>query len=404
LIHNPMTAKTGPWVGAFVAGFSGWTLDAFDFFLVVMSLTTIGREFGQDVRHMTYALTATLWLRPVGAFLFGSFADRFGRRIPLAINLCLFAVVELMTGFAPSFAAFIVIRALFGIVMGGQWGVGVSLAMEKVPGRHRGVMSGLLQEGYAIGFLLASAAYFFLPQTRGWRPLFMIGCVPALLASAFVFFKVKESDTWQQNHQSSFAGLGKALGIHWKLFAYLIVFMMTMHMSSHGTQDMYPTFLEKDWGILGRQKAELSAISMLGAILGGLSVGWISDRVGRRKAMVGAMIGALAVIPLWAHAHTLPLLVLGAVLMQFFVQGAWGVVPAHLAELSPSSVRATLPGLANQMGVVLSTAALFLETTLAKGRTFASAMSITAAIVFCLAVTLTLLGRERRHVELSSPS
>jgi len=386
-------------VGAFVAGLSGWTLDAFDFFLVVLSLTAIGREFGQDVKHMTLALTATLALRPVGAFFFGGIADRFGRRLPMMVNLCLFAVVELATGFAHGFVQFLVVRAVFGVVMGGQWGVGVSLAMEKVPARYRGVLSGLLQQGYAIGFLLAAGAYFWIEPKYGWRALFYLGSVPALAAAGFVAWKVRESEVWRQNHQSSFAGLGRALAGHWKLFLYFTVFMMAMHMSSHGTQDLYPTFLEKDWGIAGRQKAALTAVSMLGAILGGLSIGWISDRIGRRWAMIGALLGAIAVIPLWAFAHTLPLLVLGAVLMQFCVQGAWGVVPAHVAELSPDSVRGTLPGLGNQVGVLLSSVVVYLEAALARGRSYAVAMSMTAGVVFCLAVVMTFVGRERRATQ-----
>ena len=394
----PSTARPEPWFGAFLSGLAGWTLDAFDFFLVVLSLTAIGKDFGQDVKHMTLALTATLALRPVGAFLFGGVSDRFGRRVPMIVNLCLFAVVELATGFAHSFVQFLCIRAVFGVVMGGQWGVGVSLAMEKVPARYRGVLSGLLQQGYAIGFLLAAGAYFFIAPTYGWRPLFYLGSLPALASAAFVAFNVRESEAWEQHRQSSFAELGRTLASNWKLFLYFTFFMMAMHMSSHGTQDMYPTFLEKDWGIFGKQKAALSAISMVGAILGGLSIGWISDRIGRRRAMIGAIVGALAVIPLWAFAHTLPLLVLGAVLMQFCVQGAWGVVPAHVAELSPDSVRGTLPGLGNQVGVLLSSVVVYLEAALAKGRSYSVSMAITAAVVFCLAAVMTLIGREKRAV------
>lgn len=396
----PSTARPESWFGAFFSGLAGWALDAFDFFLVVLSLTAIGRDFGQDVRHMTLALTVTLALRPAGAFLLGGISDRFGRRIPMIVNLCLFAVVELATGFAHSFVQFLCIRAVFGVVMGGQWGVGVSLAMEKVPVRYRGVLSGLLQQGYAIGFILAAGAYFFVAPTYGWRPLFYIGSLPALALAAFVALNVRESEAWKQHHQSSFTGLGRALASNWKLFLYFTLFMTAMHMSSHGTQDMYPTFLEKDWGIFGKQKAALTAISMVGAILGGLSIGWISDRIGRRWAMIGAIVGALAVIPLWAFAHTLPLLVLGAVLMQFCVQGAWGVVPAHVAELSPDSVRGTLPGLGSQVGVLLSSVVVYLEATFARGRSYSVSMAMTAAVVFCLAAVMTLIGREKRGADI----
>jgi SHS family lactate transporter-like MFS transporter len=383
-----------PWVGAFIAGFAGWTLDAFDFFLVVLSLTALGRDFGQDIKHMTLALTATLIFRPIGAFFFGGISDRFGRRLPMIINLCLFAAVELATAFAHSFVAFLLIRALFGVSMGGQWGVGVSLAMEKVPARRRGVLSGLLQQGYSIGFLLAAGAYYLIAPNHGWRPLFYLGSIPALTVAAFVAFRVRESEVWIRTRKSTFADLGRTLASHWKLFLYMTIFMMAMHMSSHGTQDLYPTFLEKDWGIIGKQKATLTAISMIAASLGGLAIGWLSDYIGRRRAIIVALACAFASIPLWAFAHTLPLLVLGAVFMQFSVQGAWGVVPVHVAELSPDSVRSTLPGLGNQFGVLLSSVVVYVEAALAKDRSYAVSMSITAALVFCLAALMTSIGRE----------
>jgi MFS transporter, SHS family, lactate transporter len=256
-----------------------------------------------------------------------------------------------------------------------------------------------MQQGYSIGFLLAAGAYYLIFPTYGWRPLFYLGSLPALAVALYISLSVRESEVWIQNRQSSFAELGRTLASHWKLFIYLTIFMMAMHMSSHGTQDLYPTFLEKDWGIVGKQKAEVTAISMLGASLGGLVIGWLSDHIGRRRAMIVAITGGIASIPLWAFAHTLPLLIVGAITMQFCVQGAWGVVPAHVAELSPDSVRSTLPGLGNQVGVLFSSVIVYLEATLAKGRSYAVSMSITAALVFCLAAAMTMIGRERRAVQ-----
>jgi SHS family lactate transporter-like MFS transporter len=381
------------WLPAFLAGLAGWTLDAFDFFLVVLSLTAIGKDFGEDVLRMTLALTATLALRPVGAFFFGAFADRFGRRLPMIVNLCLFSVAELATGCAHNFVQFLLIRGLFGVVMGGQWGVGVSLAMEEVPARHRGVLSGLLQQGYAIGFLLASVTYFLVMPAFGWRTLFYLGSLPALAAALLVAMKVRESQVWVAGHRSSFAGLAQSLRSHWKLLLYLTYFMMALHLCSHGTQDLYPTFLEKQWGVVARQKAVISAISMVGAILGGLSVGWISDRIGRRPAIIGALAGGLLAIPLWAFAGTLPLLAIGAVCMQFCVQGAWGVVPAFVAEVSPDAVRSTVPGLGNQIGVLLSSSIASVEVAVAHRYSYTASMAITAAAVLCLAVMMTLVGR-----------
>lgn len=388
-------SSSQPWVGSFVAGMAGWTLDAFDFFLVVFSLTAIGRSFGEDDKHVTYALFATLALRPVGAFFFGGLADRYGRRIPLAANLVLFSIVELMTGFAHTFVQFLVIRAIFGVVMGGQWGVGVSLAMERVPTRFRGILSGLLQQGYAIGFLLAAGAYFLLFDRYGWRPLFLLGSAPALFSAAFILVRVKESEVWLQHRHSTWAGIGRTLAAHWKLFLYFTTFMMAMHMSAHGTQDLYPTFLERQFGFHSHQKAALSAISMVGAILGGLFVGGLSDKIGRRRAMLFAIFGAIVVVPLWAFAHTIPMLVAGAVLIQFCVQGAWGVVPAHLAEMSPHSIRGSLPGLGNQFGVLLAAITPTLEAGLARRHGYPIAMASTAVLVFALAGVVIMSGSER---------
>jgi SHS family lactate transporter-like MFS transporter len=386
-----------PWAGSFLAGLSGWTLDAFDFFLVVLSITAIGKDFGESIPKMLAASWATLALRPVGAFLFGLISDRFGRRRPLVVNLCLFSVVELATAFTHTYTQFIVIRALFGIVMGGQWGLGAALAMEKVPVRLRGILSGLFQQGYAIGFLFAAAAYFMLFPHFGWRPLFFVGSVPALLSALFVAFRVTESESWKEARAESFGALGRTLASHWKLFLYFTVFMMAMHMSSHGTQDMYPTFLEKDFGIMGRQKAVITALGSIGAIVGGLSIGWISDRIGRRLAMRLALIGALLAVPLWAFSHSVTGLIAGAILMQFCVQGAWGVVPAHVAEVSPDSVRGTLPSIGNQVGVVLSGSVAYLQALIAhSGVRYATAMAITATVVFCLAGFMTFAGHEHR--------
>src|SRR5262249_9018909 len=269
-------------------------------FLVVFSLTAIGRTFGRTDANIALALTLTLALRPVGSLLFGLLADRRGRRLPLILNLILFAVVEMMTGFARSYILFLVIRSAFGIVMGGQWGLGTSLAMEKVPRRIRGLLSGVLQQGYAIGYLLAALAYYLLFDHYAWRLLFFLGSLPALSTAAFVAMYVEESEVWKQTRNESWTALGRTLAAHWKLLLYVTVFMMSMHMISHGTQDMYPTFLQREWGVPPQKRAALSALSMLGAVIGGTLMGLLSDWIGRRRTMVFAIGGALLVLPLWA--------------------------------------------------------------------------------------------------------
>lgn len=382
---------------ALLAGFLGWTLDAFDFFLVVVTLTAIAKEFGKSDAAIALSITLTLAFRPVGAFIFGLLADRYGRRLPLMIDLVFYSIVEVLTGLAPNYVTFMILRALFGIGMGGEWGVGASLAMEKVPPRLRGVLSGLLQEGYAAGYLLAAVCALLVFPRWGWRPMFFIGGLPALLA-LFVRFKVKESEVWKKTRHESWRHLGRGIASHWKLFFYLMLLMMMMNFVSHGTQDMYPTFLERYWGFGPTQRLTVTSIMMIGAIAGGILFGFISDRFGRRRSMIAALLLAIAVIPLWAFAPSLTLLIVGAFLMQFMVQGAWGIIPAHLSELSPDSVRGFLPGFAYQCGVLLAGSVAYIEALLKERMSFATAMALTAVTVFTGAIIITALGREQRGI------
>jgi SHS family lactate transporter-like MFS transporter len=308
-----------------------------------------------------------------------------------------YSVIEVLSGLAPNYATFMVLRALFGIGMGGEWGVGASLAMEKVPAKWRGVLSGLLQEGYATGYLLAALCYFFVFPRWGWRPMFFIGGLPALLA-LFVRFKVKESEVWKKTKHESWGQLGRSIASNWKLFIYLTILLMMMNFVSHGTQDMYPTFLERHWGFNPRERVLITALSMVGAIIGGVMFGYISDKWGRRRSMIVALICAIAVVPLWAFAPSLALLVLGAFLLQFMVQGAWGIIPAHLSELSPDSVRGFLPGFAYQCGVLLAGSVAYVEALFAERVSYAAAMSLTAVTVFAGAIVVIAAGREKRGI------
>jgi len=393
----PAAAPASDHRAAVTAGFLGWTLDAFDFFLVVLTLTAIGAEFGKSDVSMALALTLTLAFRPVGAFIFGLMADRYGRRLPLIIDLVFFSVVEVLTGLAPNFTTFLVLRALYGIGMGGEWGVGASLAMEKAPVARRGMLSGLLQEGYAAGYLLAAVCYFFVFPRWGWRPMFFIGGLPALLA-IYVRLKVKESEVWERTKHGSWGELGRGILSHWRLFLYLTLLMAMMNLVSHGTQDLYPTFLQRGWNFTPHQRSALTAFSMVGAIIGGVLIGHYSDRIGRRRAIVIALVLAVLCIPLWAFAPSVPLLVAGAFLMQFMVQGAWGVIPAHITELSPDSVRGFLPGFAYQCGVLIASSIAYLEALLAAHTSYATSMALTALIVCVGGVIAAAAGRERHGV------
>src|SRR5947207_2975666 len=380
-----------------VAGFLGWTLDAFDFFLVVMTLTAISKEFGKPDAAIALSLTVTLAFRPVGAFIFGLLADRYGRKLPLMIDLVFYSVIEVLTGFAPNYTTFLVLRALFGIGMGAEWGVGASLVLEKVPPRLRGITSGLLQQGYALGYLLAALCYLFVFPHWGWRPLFFIGGLPALLA-LFVRARVKESEVWRETRHESWSGLGRAIAANWKLFLYLTGLMAMMNMVSHGTQDMYPTFLERDWGFGPTARAALTAFSQVGALTGGVLCGLYSDRLGRRRTIGLALAGAVPAIPIWAFAPATPLLAVGAFVMQFFVQGAWGVIPAHINELAPDGVRGFLPGFAYQCGVALASQIPHVQALFAAHTTYAQTMALSAALVFVAGAVVALAGPERRGV------
>jgi MFS transporter, SHS family, lactate transporter len=382
---------------AVVAGFLGWTLDAFDFFLVVMTLTAIGATFGKSDKDIAFTLLLTLGFRPVGAFIFGLVADRYGRRLPLMLDLVFFSIIEVLSGLAPNYVTFCILRALFGIGMGAEWGVGASLVMEKVPVSRRGIFSGLLQQGYATGYLLAALCYFFVFPRWGWRPLFFIGGLPAILA-LYVRSQVSESEVWQRSRAGSWSDLGTMLAANWKMFLYITILMALMNGVSHGTQDLYPTLLKRDWGFQTTGVVALTAISMIGALTGGLVCGWLSDRIGRRRMIVAALAGALVLIPLWAFAPNVYLLGLGAFLMQVMVQGAWGVIPAHITELSPDVVRGVLPGFGYQCGAAIAGYMPYLGATIAASTGYAWAMAVTAGTVFVLCAIVAWVGPERRGI------
>ncbi|HET6250474.1 MAG TPA: MFS transporter [Tepidisphaeraceae bacterium] len=393
---EPPAPGDGHWAPVF-AGFLGWTLDAFDFFLVVMCQVEIGKTFNATKEQMAFAIAISLFFRPVGALIFGLLADRYGRRLPLMLDLVFYSIVEVASGLAPNYTTFLVLRALFGIGMGGEWGVGASLAMEKVPPKLRGVLSGLLQEGYAMGYLLAAASFGIIAPRWGWRPLFFIGGLPAILA-LFVRYHIKESEVWERTKSKDWSSLIKAIFANWKPFLYLVALMAAMNFASHGTQDLFPRLLRDDHQFSQHRVSWITVVMQVGAILGGLVFGYLSDRIGRRWAMVLAFVLAILIIPMWAFSHSLVPLVTGAFLIQFMVQGAWGVIPAHINELSPDSVRGFLPGFSYQCGVLIAATVDLIEPILSNRYGLAKAMAIVAAAVFFGAALITALGREKKGV------
>ena len=382
---------------AVLAGFLGWTLDAFDFFILTFVLATIAKDFDKSIPEMTLTLAASLVMRPVGALLFGLMADRYGRKKPLMISIVFYSAIEVLSGFAPNYSIFLFLRFLYGIGMGGEWGVGASLVMESVPIKRRGFLSGLLQEGYAFGFLLAALAYYTVFPHFGWRAMFFIGGLPALI-TLFIRSKVQETEAWKIHKSANWKEYGQAIKKNWKLFLYLVLLMSMMNFISHGTQDLYPTFLQQQRHFDPHKTAVVTMISMVGAILGGLVFGYLSDKWGRRRMMALAVILAIIIIPVWMYNGGSFIIALGAFAMQFMVQGAWGVVPAHINELSPGALRGFFPGFAYQLGVLIASGIAYIEALLAEYVSYSTSMAILAGSLLAIGAVVILAGPEARGV------
>ena len=382
---------------AIIAGFLGWTLDAFDFFILTFALAAVAKDFHKTIPDIALTLTASLAMRPIGALIFGLLADRYGRKRPLIFNIIFYSVIEILSGLAPNYKIFLLLRLLYGIGMGGEWGVGASLVMESVSAKRRGFLSGILQEGYAFGFLLAAAAYYLVFPGHGWRVMFFVGGLPALL-TLFIRARVKETIAWKANRIRNWKEYGRAVTRHWRLFLYLVLLMSAMNLISHGTQDLYPTFLQQQRHYNPHTTATITMVSMIGAILGGLLFGHLSDRLGRKKMMALAVILAIAVIPLWLLASGSILIAAGAFGMQFMVQGAWGIIPAHINELSPGPLRGFFPGFAYQLGVLIASGIAYVESLLAERVSYASSMEILAGSVLVIAFVVILAGPEAKGI------
>ena len=392
----------------FIACFLGWTLDALDFFLLTFVLSPVGKEFNRSIEQVTFAITLTLMMRPVGALIFGWLGDRFGRRIPLMIDIVFYSVVELLTAFAPNFETFLFLRALFGIGMGGEWGLGASLAMESLPTHTRGLFSGILQQGYAVGYLLAALVYWIVFPLFGWRGLFVAGAFPALLV-IYIRAHVPESPVWERDRASgktTKVDLGRLLREHGALLIYAALLMTAFNYMSHGTQDLYATYLQKQRGFNSDQTSRIAIIYAVGMICGGTVVGYLSQRWGRRRVIILCATFGMLLIPLWIFAPSTALLVVGGFLIQFMVQGAWGVVPVHLNELSPPDFRGTFPGLAYQLGNFAAAYAAQQQAWLAErfrgidgNPNYALTMALVQCFVFLSIIFLAAIGPEKRGRE-----
>jgi SHS family lactate transporter-like MFS transporter len=389
----------------FVACFLGWSLDAFDFFILTFCVSAIATQFQAKVSAVAEAIFLTLAMRPVGAFLFGVMADRYGRRVTLMVDIIAYSVFELASAFAPSLKILLITRLFFGIAMGGEWGVGAALAFETLPAEGRGFFSGLLQEGYAVGYLIAALVYRTIFPIVGWRGMFVVGALPAFLI-IYIRSKVEESPAWLQGKiaRKTEGHMGKDIMNYVGTFIFLVILMFAFNSFSHGTQDLYPTFLQKDHHFSPETVGLIAIIANLGAILGGVFFGTWSEKIGRRKAIVIAALLAIPVARLWAFSSTVPMLALGGFIMQFMIQGAWGVIPAHLNELSPAAVRGTFPGFAYQLGNLLSSRNVVIQAKIAEqryGGLFAPVLGWTVVIGAALVAVVTWLGREKRGIDMT---
>ncbi len=385
-----------------LASYLGWTLDAFDFFLLVFVMKDVAGAFATSLTSVALAITLTLALRPVGAFIFGRLADRYGRQPILMLDIALYSLLGFATAFAPNLTVFLIIRALFGVAMGGEWGIGASLTMEMIPPKARGFVSGLLQSGYPSGYLLASMVFGLLYPHVGWRGMFMVGIVPALLI-LYIRSKVPESPAFHRQRATTPVTLG-VRARHWLLAAYAILLMTAFNFFSHGTQDLYPTFLQKQHHFGHETVSAIAVVYNIGAILGGLTFGAFSQRIGRRRAMIIAALLAIPAVWLWAFSQTAVMLAVGAFAVQFFVQGAWGVVPAHLNELSPPEVRGTFPGTVYQLGNFIASSNAVIQARIAEthGNNYALALAAVAVAAALAIALLVSFGREAKDVDMTS--
>ena len=397
------TRLTAAQMRTIVAAYLGWTLDAFDFFILTFVLKDIAKEFGVGVPEVAYALFLTLAMRFVGAYIFGRIGDRWGRRPALMLDILCYSIIGALAAFAPNLAVFLALRALFGVAMGGEWGLGSSLAMESIPPTSRGIVSGVLQCGYPSGFLLAAIAYGLLYEhtifgfTIGWRAMFLLSVLPAFVV-LFIRAGVPESPAFEAAQAHAKPNLWKTVEANWGLVIYMAVLMMCFNLFSHGTQDLYPTFLQKQHNFSPGMVSFITIIANLGAIAGGLTFGHVSEKIGRVNAITLAAVIALPVLPLWAFATTPALLALGAFVMQVAVQGAWGVVPAHLNELSPPAARATIPAFVYQVGNFLASYNGPFQAKIAEatGGNYAFALALVAVAVAVAMIVIIRFSPERR--------
>jgi SHS family lactate transporter-like MFS transporter len=398
-VREQATGLTKDQRNAFVAAYLGWAMDAFDYFLVVLVYSEIADDFDVSLTDMAFLTTATLMMRPVGAFIFGMWADRKGRRIPLMVDVMFYSIVGFACAFAPNYAVLLVLRLLYGIGMGGEWGLGAALAMEKIPAERRGFWSGLLQSGYSLGYLLAAVAFFGIEPTFGWRGLFAFSLIPALVA-LWVRSRVEESEVWEKtvkaNRTPAYQVFKNPAVL--KRFVYLVALMTAFNWMSHGTQDVYPTFVKKGLGLSPDTSIAIAIVYNIGAMIGGAMLGAASEKLGRRRTIMIAAAGGLVIVPFFVLSTTVGWLMLSSFLMQVCVQGAWGVIPAHLTEMSPDAIRGFYPGVTYQLGNLIAALNLPIQEAIADHHGYPTAMTWTVVPALVAVIVLSAVGKEAKGI------
>ncbi|KAK4067964.1 MFS H+ sugar transporter [Trichoderma simmonsii] len=408
----------------FAIAFWAWTWDAFDFFTVSLTVADLAKQFDKQTTDITWGITLVLMFRSVGAILFGVAADRYGRKWPFIVNNLLFIALELGTGFCNTYKQFLACRALFGVAMGGLYGNAAATALEDCPEEARGIISGMLQQGYAFGYLLAAAFARGLVNTtsHGWRPLFWFGACPPVLFIAFRLM-MPETQTYRERermrieagqNRSNDESVGKvfikegkvAVKRHWILLTYLVLLMAGFNFMSHGSQDLYPTMLTNQLGFSADKVTVTQVVANLGAMTGGTIVGFVSQSVGRRFSIIICCIVGGALLYPYTFVHDTSIMA-AAFFQQFCVQGAWGVIPIHLMELSPGAFRTFVVGTAYQLGNLVSSASSTIEARIGerfplpptasgtKRYDYGKVICIFMGCVYAYVLILTFLGPEQ---------
>ncbi|KAH3680311.1 hypothetical protein WICMUC_000378 [Wickerhamomyces mucosus] len=404
----------------FMIGFLAWSFDAFDYFAVSINVSRLALEFNKSITDITWAMTLVLMLRSIGSILIGYFADRYGRKWSLIGNLLILTILQIGIGFVQNFKQFLAIRAIFGIVMGGMFGVASATSLESSPKISRSILSGIFQQGYAFGYLLVIAFQRAFDQTsKTWRALFWFSSLPPSLIIIWrLLLPENEAFIEQKLHfKTQNASFGKdfikIFKKYWLKMLYMIILMTGISFMSHGSQDLYPTLLTKQLNFSNDESTITNTIANLGAIIGGILFGHFSGLLGRRFAItICCIFGGCLIYP-WAFSFKNVGINVSVFFLQFFVQGALGIIPIHLSELSPPEFKVFVSGTAYQLGNLAASASSTIESKIGEKYplnsrlheegvyNYAKVMSIFMGCVFGFILIVIILGPENRNGEIN---